>query len=325
MTQDRLLNDNDKMPLLTWADGALALSEAGHAVFARLLPPAAADRLADRLGSVAIRLRPRKRQQISKRYLDILGRHAAGMPSADVYAQALIATFLRSRMFLARLAANPAWRPEISVEGKEAVEAALGEGRGIVIWMAPQELNPCLVRMVCHDYGWGLHHISHWKHGPSVSRLGLATFNRRDCRIEDRLSGRLVLTGTDTTTALAQADSLLKAGGMVSFRGIGWSQRPIVYPLFDGHMQLGLGAPVTAKRAGSALFSVAAAQQGTGYRLSFRQIAMTKGRALEEAGQEFATHLEQAFRAAPFLWNVTSEQWTPGAPPVPFGKRLRAS
>lgn len=323
MTQERRLDDKEELPLLAWTDAALALSEAGHFLLARLLQPAAADRLADRLAAMATGLRPQKRQHVAARYQGLLGHRAAEMPSPDVYARALIATFLRQRALYARLAATPGWRPPLVVEGADAVEEALREGRGVVLWIVPQEMTPMLVRMVCHDAGWRLHHMSHWQHGQSDSRLGITVFNRRDCRIEDRLAGRLTLRGDDTTTALAEADRLLAAGEIVSFRGIGWAQRPVYYPLFAGHMHLGLGAPVTARRAGAALFSTMAIPENDGFRVTFRPLANAKGRSFEEVGQEFAARIEQAFSAAPFLWNVISDQWVPGAPPVPFGKRLR--
>jgi len=323
MMQAQRPDDGARLRLITAADVALGVSEMGHAVLARVVRPAAADRLADPLAKFATRIRPAKRRWLTQLYRDMLGKHAPFMPEAEVYVPSLIATLLRQRMIYSRLAVDPAWRPNVFVEGATAVEAARRDGRGIVLWMLPQEVTALVMRMVCHDRGWGLHHLSHWHHGQSVSRLGIATFNRRDRRIEDRLGSRLMLTETDTTTALSQADRILGDGGTVGFRGIGWAQRPIYYPLFDGSMHLGLGAPVIARRSGAALFIVSTVQTDDGYCLWFDPIANNRERPLDEVGQDFAARLERAVVAAPFLWSVTSRQWAPGAPPVPFGKRQR--
>lgn len=306
-------------PLILPVDAALLATESVHAVLARALGSETGDQLAGRLARFATRVRPRKRKMLEALYRDMIG-GAGGMPPADQYITDLIETLLQQRMLYARLGADKNWRPSVlEVEGIEAVEAARAVGRGVVLWLLPLEMSALLVRMVCADRGWPLNFISHWSHGPSKSWIGRSFVNARDCRIEEQFGPRLVMTDTDTGSALANARQVLGDGGLVGFRGIGWSTRSVAYPIFAGKMHLAFGAPATARKTGAALFVVSASRVAGGFRVGFTAMENPTARDFEEIGAEFAAHLQAAAKASPSLWSAKSRQWGPEGPGAGHG------
>ena len=306
----------DPYPLVTPADFALAATEIAHAGLARVLSSERGDALARPLGRLATTIRPGKRRALETLYREMVG-DRADMPAPETYVPDLIATLLEQRMIYARLGADMDWRPsEFVFDGTEAVSAALRSGRGVVLWLLPLEMIALLVRMACHDLGWPFGFMSHWRHGPSTSRIGDRLINARACRIEAQFGPRLVMTDGDTKTALAKARQRLEDGGVIAFRGIGWAARPTYYKLFAGQMHLAFGAPATARKAGAALFRVSCARTERGYRVGFAPVEGAGERPLDEIGAEFAAALEAAAIAAPTLWSVKSRQWQPGDPPA---------
>lgn len=299
------------MPILSPSDAMLALTESVHFAVARTLDGPRADRLAESLARVATRMRPAKRSALARRYREMVGPDRAGMPTPGEYVRAHIASQLRGRTLYARLAADPAWRPHLEVKGIDALAQAEGCPGGAVVWELPLCAIGLFARMACADQGMRLHHISHWSHGPSGSRIGMRLFNHRDCRIESGFGPRYIVREEDTHSALSTARRVLREGGLVGFRGIGWARRPACYPLLAGHMFLALGAPVTARRVGAALFTASVASIEGGYRVEFQPLA-TGDRPPEDIGAEFATRLEDAILRSPDLWSAGLEQWQPG-------------
>ncbi|MEM6944713.1 MAG: hypothetical protein AAF565_13270 [Pseudomonadota bacterium] len=303
------------LALVEPGDLHLAITEPAHFVFARVLSDGMARRVASWLARLATALRPAKARVLRERYSAILGPAVAEALDPELYPSSLIETQLRHRTMLAQLGARPTWRPKITVEGAEAVEEARAAGRGIVLWFLPQEATVTLSRLVCHDRGWRLHHMSHELHGPSRSRLGIAIFNQRDCRIETQFGPRLVMGPDRTAGALAEAEAVLKDGGTVGFRGISWARRPLVRPFFAGHVSLALGAPAMARRSGAALFAVAGSHSDEGYLLRFE--ALTIEEDLTQTGEAFIGLLERAVLKDAAFWSVYQPQWQPGPPPEP--------
>jgi len=166
--------------------------------------------------------------------------------------------------------------------------------------------------------------LYHWQHGPSRSRIGQATIGARDIRIENQFGPRLTLRADDTQTAITEAQNILRRGGMVGFRGVGWANRPAYFPLFNGTMQLAFGAPSTAKRAGAALFTASVGRTDSGFRVAFERIDGVEDRSYEDIGAEFCKRLETAVRASPSLWQVKTRQWRPGAPPITDAAQSRS-
>ena len=305
---------DDDSPIIELVDGALAVTEAVHIAMARVMPPAMADQIASHLGRFASTIRPSKRRTLEELYRTIVG-DTAGMPRAEDYVPTLIGTLLQQRMIYARLGANADWQPrEFVIEGADAIAAERAKGRAVVLWLLPTEMIAHLVRMACRHNGWPLPFLSHWQHGLSRSTIGRATINARDCRIDALFGPRMVMEQNDTRTALASAQAILNDGGMVGFRGIGWSKRPVSFPLFEGWMHLAFGAPVTARRTGASLFVASAGRTEIGFRVRFEQIEGHAERPLEELGAEFAAKLEATAKASPSLWSVKSRQWQANAP-----------
>jgi lauroyl/myristoyl acyltransferase len=303
----RTQRSEDGAPWIEAADAPLLAVEAALALLVRTRPSAAQEAAVARLAALSVRLRPAKLRASAAAYARVVGR-TPGMPAPRAYAEALVAAQLADRLGLARLGADPGWRPEpLVVEGGEAVETALAEGRGVVLWLMPFEPIGWLVRLVARDRGWPYHHLSHVAHGPSRSRLGRGVLNARDVAIEARLTPRIVIGGARTAQGLAEVSRRLDAGEIVGFRGIGHARRAVTLPFFEGSMTLALGAPVFAARADALLASVAVAPEGNGWRLSIAPLDARTNPAA--AGGAFLRRFEVAVGRAPAHWCVTRPQW----------------
>ena len=296
-----------RAPWIEAADAPLLAVETALAVLVRVGSPAAQEAARARLAALSARLRPTKLAATAAAYARVIG-PAPGMPAPRAYAEALVAAQLADRLGLARLGADPGWRPApLVVDGAEAVEAALAAGRGVVLWLMPFEPVGWLLRLVARDRGWPYHHLSHLRHGPSRSRLGRRMLNARDVAIEGRLTPRIVIGGDATAEGLAEVARCLAAGRIVGFRGIGHARRAVTLPFFAGRMRLALGAPVFAGRGGALLATVAVAPEGQGWRLTIRPLETGSDPAA--AGAAFVHRFEAAVRHAPAQWCVTRPQW----------------
>ena len=298
-------------PLIVPSDVALATTEAMHIAMARVTSAKMADQIAVQLGHLACRLRPAKQQELETLYREMTGEPPNMLPAKE-YAPATIATMIQIRMINARLGANPDWRPkEFEVVGLDQVAKDRASGKGAVFWHLPLEMVGNLVRMACRDAGWEIPIFYHWQHGPSRSRIGRATLGARDRRIEDQFGPRLMLRADDTQTAKAEAQAILQASGLVGIRGVGWANKPGVYPLFKGSMKLAFGGPSTAKRGNAALYLAIAGRTAKGFSLTFKRVEGLPERSYEDIGAEFARELEAGIRKSPSLWQVKTRQWTP--------------
>ncbi|GMG81955.1 hypothetical protein LNKW23_11680 [Paralimibaculum aggregatum] len=312
-----LPGDEEHQPFAALSDIPAAGAEAVAALAARLTTPAAGERLNRWLARTTLRLQPGKRRRAMETYRAIIG-DAPGMPAPETYAEDLLTVHFSQQLATNRLGHDPAWRPEITVapEGVAAMASAQARGQGCVWWWLPQEHLEWLGRVVAHDLGLDYHHISHRLHGPSPTKLGVALLNRRTWAMEGRFSRRIVLGRESARPALAEARRVLEAGGVVGFRGLGRGRSARAYPFFGGHIWVAMGAPVTAIRAGAALFTIAArVEPGERFHVEIRPMAYDPEAGPEPLAAEFARRHEAATRACPALWSALRRQCRPGPPP----------
>ena len=98
------------------------------------------------------------------------------------------------------------WHPNTRLEGEEHLRAALAEGKGAILWLAPFVFNSATTKIVLHEKGYRVSHLSSPKHGYSETRFGVRYLNKVRCIPEDRcIAQRVVFDRYAPATAMRPA------------------------------------------------------------------------------------------------------------------------
>lgn len=158
------------------------------------------------------------------------------------------------------------WRPDIALQGEEHLVHAIERGSGAILWIAHFAFNSGITKVVLHNRGHRVSHLSRPEHGFSKTRLGIACLNPVRCIPEDRyLAERIVYDRSAPSTAMRRMVRALGSGGVVSITAGAWEGSGLVEaPLLGGTLSLAVGAPRLALLTGAALlpvFSVRTSEQ----------------------------------------------------------------
>jgi lauroyl/myristoyl acyltransferase len=150
------------------------------------------------------------------------------------------------------------WHPRMVLEGEEHLRNALSGGKGAILWLAPFVFNSGPTKIVLHQKGYRVSHLSSPKHGVSETQFGVRYLNRIRCIPEDRyLAQRIVFDSAAPTTAMRRMMRALKAGEVVSIVASSTEGYEMVKgPVFGGQLPVAVGAPRLAALAGAPLLPV---------------------------------------------------------------------
>jgi lauroyl/myristoyl acyltransferase len=207
------------------------------------------------------------------------------------------------------------WKPHIVLEGEEHLKAALARGRGAVLWLAPFVFNSGPTKIVLHQKGYRVSHLSSPKHGVSETRFGVRYLNRIRCIPEDRyLVDRIVFDSAAPTTAMRRMVRALKAGEVVSIVASSTEGYEMIKgAIFGGRLPVAVGAPRLAALTGAPLLPVFTVRDPeAGWRIIVEQpIAIASERSSDErciaAVAEFLARSEPWVRRFPEQWRAWSK------------------
>ncbi|MGH8713615.1 MAG: hypothetical protein ACREYB_06385 [Casimicrobiaceae bacterium] len=150
------------------------------------------------------------------------------------------------------------WKPALELEGAQHLDAALGAGRGAVLWVAHFCFSALASKMALRRAGYQVWHLSRPEHGFSKSALGIVLFNGIRVGAErEHLAGRIVFERSRPGAATLAAQRVLKKNGIVSITAGDWEgQRLAEIDLFGGKLELAVGAPGLARLTGARLLPV---------------------------------------------------------------------
>ncbi len=211
------------------------------------------------------------------------------------------------------------WKPHMVLEGEEHLRAALSGGRGAVLWLAPFVFNSGPTKIVLHQKGYRVSHLSSPKHGVSETQFGVKYLNRVRCIPEDRyLADRIVFDSTAPTTAMRRMVRTLKAGEVVSIVASSTEGYEMVKgPIFGGRLPVAVGAPRLAGLTGAPLLPAFTVRDPKlGWRIIIEpQIAIASDKSSDErciaAVAEFLARSEPWVRQFPEQWRAWSK-WREG-------------
>lgn len=169
-------------------------------------------RLALALAKAAAGIAPARADAERRRFLASFGDQDASSLYADVRA-------LAYRETLNLLALENPFRtvPRVELMGRDRLDAALGAGKGAVLWVAPTTFGPMMTKVALSQAGFPVWHLSRPSHGFSNTRFGRAVLNPIRVRAESRyLAGRIVIRDGDVRAALTELTGRLKQNCPVS-------------------------------------------------------------------------------------------------------------
>ncbi|MBZ9764996.1 hypothetical protein LB553_29645 [Mesorhizobium sp. CA8] len=175
--------------------------------------------------------------------------------------EALLAAIHRRRLTLAaHLVAGWRWSPEIRLEGIEALQQALRNGRGAIIWCDQFTAQTIMGKRALHEAGVDTHQVSAQYHGFSPSKFGLRVINPPLVKVENRfLKSRIVFERTDAYQVTTRIQKVLKANGVVLMTNTIYAGSAFTEAAMGerGWTHLASAPANFAARAGAALFHMA--------------------------------------------------------------------
>lgn len=176
-------------------------------------------------------------------------------PRAEAIARDLKAAVYELRMQDLRAWGPDYWQPEVTLAGEAHLRAALAEGKGAILWVAPFVFNSGPTKQALHRAGYRVSHLSSPQHGFSETRFGIAWLNRIRCIPEDRhLAQRIVFDRAAPATAMRRMVRALKASEVVSIVAAATEGYEMIEtPVFGGRQPVAVGAPRLAGLTGAPL------------------------------------------------------------------------
>jgi hypothetical protein len=215
-----------------------------------------------------------------------------------------------------------AWRvgkgcpPDIRLEGRGKLEAALGAGAGVILWLDNFQHHPLVGKYPFAEAGFDSWQLSSTDHGFSRSKFGHLFLNPIQHSVEARYAaGRIVFSGADALAATREIGRLLAQNRIVRITNNAYIGRRFVRVPIG--VAAGLSIATTplnlARSTGAALLPVSVIEE-----VPYRQYGVTIGApivvdggdktvALRKAAQDYARYLVPLIRAHPEQWITWSQ------------------
>lgn len=203
------------------------------------------------------------------------------------------------------------WRQDVDIEGLDRLRAALGEGRGAILWVDHFVFNGLAPKKGLHDAGFAFSHLSRPEHGFSKTRFGIRYLNPVRSRIEDRyLEERVLIARGAEARSVKRLLALLKRGKVVSITAGAWEGRKVApVPVLGASLPISTGAASIAIASGAPLIPVATVRdEGSD---TFRVVLddpiswprdLPKADAMEAIFAAYGRHLETWIASHPGQW-----------------------
>ena len=200
-------------------------------------------------------LRPRRRRHLEELLSSLLG--ITAVRARPLVMQLRANVHIRHLQYLRTLRPG-GWSPPTRLEGKQRIDQALADGRGVILWVSPLVFSDLVTKMTLARNGYRVSHLSLFVHGFSRTRFGFVALNPLATRGETRfLSERLVITPEHRLDAIREVARRVRAGKVVSVSAVvSRGQRAMTIPFMHGRVRLAVGAAQLARRTGAVLLPV---------------------------------------------------------------------
>jgi len=198
------------------------------------------------------------------------------------------------------------WIPEIQIEGRAHLDAAVAHGKGTILWCMPFCFSMAKI-IGLKAAGYSLTRTSHRAHGFCHGPFAIRFLNPQLISAEDRyLRKRVTINSHKPGAALLRVRRELINNGVVLINIGAWSGRTVVRaPVLGGRLPLAVGAPGLAHRTGAALLPVFTTRMPDRSAFLIRigaplpTRAEASATAISDSVTALVTQLEVAVRSAP--------------------------
>jgi len=246
-----------KPPLISVSDVGIALGLPFLALAAWLMPRRTWPRLARATAASYVGgMLPPGPEAVAACVTRIAGTRLPDGGGARVARDLAEAELLRN-LRVVRLATPFAGAIPTSLRGREHIDAALAQGKGVILWDGHFAYAGLLTKIAVDGAGFGLVHLSHPRHGFSDTRFGMRVLNGIWRRAEaPYLKERVVLSLASPVAAMRHLLDRLAGNVVVSISVRDTGSQPVSAAFMDATLPIATGAPDLAHRSGAALIPV---------------------------------------------------------------------
>lgn len=213
------------------------------------------------IAKIIVKIKYRK-YRIKKRLERIFGNQVE-IPVDDAVIKTMaLAIAGRLNTFNIYLSRN--WHPQVDVYGIERIEAALRDGKGVILWVSTSSCSSLITKLALHRLGYKLLHLSTPEHGTgSGTVIGVKYINPFYWKIESRyLKERVILQRMRSKPQRLYLQNSLERNEIVSIAVGNAGLRTARVPFFNGQLEVATGVPHLALISGAALLPVMTIQTG---------------------------------------------------------------
>jgi amino acid adenylation domain-containing protein len=247
-------------------------------------------RTRDTMRAIA-RLATSVRRQSTRNKMSALGRvlgdRTVDLPHRDLVTENL-GTLFEEILLRYRGWPDGADAPTVTLEGREHIDRALAEGKGLILWRAPMLIDSMAIKVALNAAGLPFTVLGRAQHGLSLTKVGHLGINRLTREREGPLTAGHIVIERDEQPALAEVQQLLGQNGIVSISARFLSDNPVELPFFDGRIVIATGPPRLALATGAALIPIFSSRDESGH---FRVTVHPAVEADSATGHTAATRL----------------------------------
>jgi hypothetical protein len=202
------------------------------------------------------------------------------------------------------------WPCRYDIEAEDRLRSALGQGTGVILWVAHFVFNGLPLKKALSQAGYQVYHLSRPEHGFSDTRYGIRILNPIRSRIEMRyLTRRIIIKRGSEHVALREAHRLASSGAIVSITAGHWEGRQIAQlPIGEARLPISVGAPSLAHATSAPLLPVFIRMKedggfyvGIGSAITCSAFA-TRDEAVTAALGDFSEQLRAEIKRSPDQW-----------------------
>ena len=155
-------------------------------------------------------------------------------------------------------------RQPVALHGREHIDAALGQGRGVILWGSWFQTSTLMEPVAMARAGFALHQLSRHGHGLSQTRFGMRWLNPIYVGSEDRfLAERITIKGA-SFAALMTLRERTKQNCLVGMRAFHVGHRVFELPFFHGRVRIAPGPVELALATGAVVLPSFAVRNADG-------------------------------------------------------------
>ncbi|MCP4330508.1 MAG: AMP-binding protein [Alphaproteobacteria bacterium] len=267
---------------------------------AKLVPESRWRQIADLYGLFLTLLRPWRHRTLSQQIASQFDGYARQADGRAVLHSIRSGSF---ELCLRKLTSPAEWQTPLELLGQQHIESGLNRGRGVILWLSPQNFTGIVGSEALCRAGYTVHILSRLEHGFSPTVFGQHFLNRLANIGDDSGHVSRVIMTDDGQAAIQTLRRVLRENGVVAIVAAALTDQPFRRRFLDGEIELAGGPPRMALATGAALLPVFAHRHADGYRVlvspALKSDVAVKDAAIKSMLDQFINQLEHFVRQYP--------------------------